>query len=151
MRMKVKTHQQKCRIIPLYPKNRNKMEQQEKKELNRIIQIVLYLIIARHAISIITNSMHLVWGVITPLYNIILSTLLIISLILVICKKKIGVVSFYVLQIVNAIGLSVLGSQDFFVNIVLSIFICVIFSALLFIRNQSISGWHLIFNNIKDK
>ena len=146
--MKVKTHQQKCRIIPLYPKNRNKMEQQEKKELNRIIQIVLYLIIARHAISIITNSMHLVWGVITPLYNIILSTLLIISLILVICKKKIGVVSFYVLQIVNAIGLSVLGSQDFFVNIVLSIFICVIFSALLFIRNQSISGWHLIFNNI---
>ncbi len=149
--MKVKTHQQKCRIIPLYPKNRNKMEQQEKKELNRIIQIVLYLIIARHAISIITNSMHLVWGVITPLYNIILSTLLIISLILVICKKKIGVVSFYVLQIVNAIGLSVLGSQDFFVNIVLSIFICVIFSALLFIRNQSISGWHLIFNNIKDK
>ena len=121
--MKVKTHQQKCRIIPLYPKNRNKMEQQEKKELNRIIQIVLYLIIARHAISIITNSMHLVWGVITPLYNIILSTLLIISLILVICKKKIGVVSFYVLQIVNAIGLSVLGSQDFFVNIVLSIFI----------------------------
>lgn len=117
----------------------------KQKSLNIIVEMVLILIIIRHVIAFFVNIMNLILGELAvPLYNICISIIMIISIVLVLNKNKLGVIMFYSLQVVNIIGLAILGTNDIMTNITVTLSICVVFTGLLFIRSNGVSAWSLI-------
>jgi hypothetical protein len=134
-----------------------KMENENKEtkvtksnSLNIIVEMILVLIIARHVIAIFSNIMNLILGdLAAPIYNIVVSILMIISLVLVMSKNKLGVILFFSLQAVNIIGLAILGTNDIMATIVVTLSICVVFTGLLFIRSNGVSAWSVILKSKK--
>lgn len=134
---------------------------EKKAEFNAAIYVVFILVILRHGINLITQFIKLM----TPesvvyggqvletsnhtiaAYNMVLSVVIIFSLILVLCKKIIGVYAFLALQIFNCIILSLMVEGDAIINIFVSIIMCAIFAGLLCLRKEGKSGWNILRNN----
>jgi hypothetical protein len=117
----------------------------KQKSLNIIVEMVIVLFITNHVISIFSNIIKLLTEDLTvPLYNICSSIFMIVSLVLIMSKNKLGIILFYSLQVLNIIGLSILGTNDIMTNITVTLSICVVFTGLLFIRSNGVSAWSLI-------
>lgn len=80
------------------------------------------------------------------IYNMVLSVIIIVSLIMVLYKKVVGAYVFIAMQVVNCIVLSVVGASDVTSNIVVSIVMCGIFVGLLHLRKEGKSGWDVLRN-----
>jgi len=78
--------------------------------------------------------------------SMICSVALIVSMILTIMTKRIGVYMFFAVQLVNLIVLSFKMSDMLWVNIGITIWMCLLYSLLLMIKSEGKSGWKIIFN-----
>ena len=118
-----------------------------KKEINIIVQIILGLIIARHAMSMINNIM--VFSLLNDIFflgvNLSLSVLVIISLSLIMMKKKSGVYLFVSLQLVSIVFNSIMDS-DPITHLLVALVMCVVMFLILQIRKDGISAWKVIMN-----
>lgn len=118
-----------------------------KKEINIIVQIILGLIIARHAMSMINNIM--VFSMLNDIFflcvNLSLSVLVIISLSLIMMKKKSGVYLFVALQLVSIVFNSIMDS-DPITHLLVALVMCVVMFLILQIRKDGISAWKVIMN-----
>ena len=118
-----------------------------KKEINIIVQIILGLIIARHAMSMINNIM--VFSMLNDIFflcvNLSLSVLVIISLSLIMMKKMSGVYLFVALQLVSIVFNSIMDS-DPINHILVALVMCVVMFLILQIRKDGISAWKVIMN-----
>ena len=118
-----------------------------KKEINIIVQIILGLIIARHAMSMINNIM--VFSMLNDIFflcvNLSLSVLVIISLSLIMMKKKSGVYLFVSLQLVSIVFNSIMDS-DPITHLLVALVMCVVMFLILQIRKDGISAWKVIMN-----
>ena len=118
-----------------------------KKEINIIVQIILGLIIARHAMSMINNIM--VFSMLNDIFflcvNLSLSVLVIISLSLIMMKKKSGVYLFVALQLVSIVFNSIMDS-DPINHILVALVMCGVMFLILQIRKDGISAWKVIMN-----
>ena len=118
-----------------------------KKEINIIVQIILGLIIARHAMSMINNIM--VFSMLNDIFflcvNLSLSVLVIISLALIMMKKKSGVYLFVALQLVSIVFNSIMDS-DPITHLLVALVMCVVMFLILQIRKDGISAWKVIMN-----
>ena len=118
-----------------------------KKEINIIVQIILGLIIARHAMSMINNIM--VFSMLNDIFflcvNLSLSVLVIISLSLIMMQKKSGVYLFVALQLVSIVFNSIMDS-DPINHILVALVMCGVMFLILQIRKDGISAWKVIMN-----
>ena len=118
-----------------------------KKEINIIVQIILGLIIARHAMSMINNIM--VFSLLNDIFflgvNLSLSVLVIISLALIMMQKKSGVYLFVALQLVSIVFNSIMDS-DPITHLLVALVMCVVMFLILQIRKDGISAWKVIMN-----
>ena len=118
-----------------------------KKEINIIVQIILGLIIARHAMSMINNIM--VFSLLNDIFflgvNLSLSVLVIISLSLIMMKKKSGVYLFVALQLVSIVFNSIMDS-DPITHLLVALVMCGVMFLILQIRKDGISAWKVIMN-----
>ena len=118
-----------------------------KKEINIIVQIILGLIIARHAMSMINNIM--VFSLLNDIFflgvNLSLSVLVIISLALIMMQKKSGVYLFVSLQLVSIVFNSIMDS-DPITHLLVALVMCVVMFLILQIRKDGISAWKVIMN-----
>lgn len=118
-----------------------------KKEINIIVQIILGLIIARHAMSMINNIM--VFSLLNDIFflgvNLSLSVLVIISLALIMMQKKSGVYLFVALQLVSIVFNSIMDS-DPINHILVALVMCGVMFLILQIRKDGISAWKVIMN-----
>jgi TPR repeat protein len=81
------------------------------------------------------------------LYNIAVSVIFVIIMICILQKRKWAVISFFAFQFVNAIAICIIQNNvaDFGGHLLASVVCCIIFSLLLCIRNEGVSGWKLFF------
>ena len=118
-----------------------------KKEINIIVQIILGLIIARHAMSMINNI--IVFSLLNDIFflgvNLSLSVLVIISLALIMMQKKSGVYLFVALQLVSIVFNSIMDS-DPINHILVALVMCGVMFLILQIRKDGISAWKVIMN-----
>lgn len=80
------------------------------------------------------------------IYGTVVSALTITVLVLILAKKKIGVIAFYVLSVLNMIVMYSLLGGDFFIYFIPTLMQCAVMTGLLFIRRNKRSAWSVIFN-----
>lgn len=136
-----------------------KRDDENKKSLNELLVLFLVIVICRHVIAIVANVMKIIgngkyefqghtielFDNNMLLYNSIVSFVMILILVLILCKKRYAVISFYVLQILNAIFITAFNN-DFWVNLFVALVMCAVMTGLLFIRSNGRSAWNVIFD-----
>lgn len=119
--------------------------------LNNVTIALLVLAIFSHAMNIIKTFTAVCIGLDKPcigLYSISASVIFIALAIFIIKRKPWAVVSFFVLQFLNAVGICIV-SHNFSglgVNIFVSFVMCCILCLILLLRVDGISGWKAIFH-----
>lgn len=127
---------------------------------NKISRIIVFLF----TIAILSNLLSFLKGIVETMnggkmivngnlienmglsiYGTIVSALTIIILVLILAKKKIGVISFYALSILNMFVMYMLAGGDFFTYLIATLVHCVVMTGLLFIRCNKRSAWNVIF------
>ena len=116
-----------------------------KKEISEIIYIIICLVAFRHLMNIFSSIVTLSYTPMESFYNIALGILMIIALLLIAFKKKIGVFLFGIIQIANVIGQAIISKEDFGIHLFVAFFMCAVMFLILQIRKNGVSAWKVIF------
>lgn len=128
---------------------------EEKKEMNIIIKVFLWLVIIRHLVNIPKQAMLLgiyirleegttmLWG------NIILSTIMILITYNILRFRTFALRAFYILQFINATWLG-FRSDDFTAYYITAIVMCLLMFGLLHIKKNGIAARDL-FDDIEEE
>ena len=121
-----------------------------KKEFNTLFGVVLCLVIARHAIAMITsipNIYYATQGYISlggAIWNLVMNIAMIVILLFVLKIKRWALYAFGGLQIINVVVLSIFQG-DLLVHLIVALVMCAIMAGLLCLRNTGVSGWKIFF------
>lgn len=116
-----------------------------KKEISDIIYFILCLVAFRHFMNILSSIITLSDAPMGSFYNIVLGLLMIIALLLIAFKKKIGIYLFGIIQIANVIGQTIINVEDFGIHLFVALFMCALMFFILQIRKNGVSAWKVIF------
>ncbi len=127
-----------------------------KKELSYIIKIIIGIVIFRHIVNIVQTFIYMSMDGDNLFYvNLAQSIIMIIILSFILMKKKWAVCAFFIFQLLNAFIVSGIKPGNFAYNlsgdIVVSFFMMALMAGILFIKNNGLSGWEIIFGKIEFK
>lgn len=119
--------------------------------INGFVVLILIVSIIRNVISLINNVLGIIGNgllgdVTVRWYGAINSFLTIIALILILSKKKVGVILFFVLLLLNVLVLPTISHTGYFDCLIYSLIAAAIMTGLLFIRSNGRTAWDVILN-----